>query len=227
MPVPKQTVLLTGFGPFPGVPVNVSDVFVRRLAEVARPAFPGARIVSGTLPTVWREAPPQLEELYFAHRPTIALHFGVSHLSHALTIECCARNRAERPDAAGDGPMTDILTPYGPNERAPTIPTGRLVARLRRRSIAAVLSHDAGNYLCNAILYHSLDLMATLGINGQCGFIHLPTELPAVRRHTAASGPYRRLSFPDALDGGIEIIATLLQRPPAVHHALHRHAPAA
>jgi pyroglutamyl-peptidase len=214
MQTSQKSVLLTGFGPFPDVPVNVSDVFADRLAAMARRAFPGVTIVSGTLPTVWREAPVRLEELYFTHRPDVALHFGVSHLAHALTIECCARNHAGRPDALGIGPRDAILTPDGPQERIPTIPTGRIAARLRRRAIPAVLSHDAGNYLCNAILYHSLALMETLHRDGRCGFIHLPTELPYERQPGVARPAPMKLSFEEALAGGLEILTTLLLRPP-------------
>ncbi len=209
----KKTILLTGFGPFPGVPVNISSVFAEHLAVAARAAFGGADILFAPLPTVWRQAPVQLEQLYFRHNPDIALHFGVSHQAHALTIESRAHNRADRCDALGDGPVLDILTPDGPNETNVTIPTGRLIARLRRQGIPAVLSHDAGNYLCNATLYHSLELMRTLGTEGQCGFVHLPTALPTANRNTGARPVHRQLSFESALNGGLLIVAALLQRP--------------
>ena len=92
-----------------------------------------------------------------------------------------------------------------------SLPAARIVSRMRRRTIPAVLSNDAGAYLCNAVLYHSLELMRVMGIDGQCGFIHLPTNLA---RGGRARGPANapRLSFEQALAGGCEALATLLRR---------------
>ena len=207
----SKTVLLTGFGPFPGVPRNASAALVRSLALKADRVFGQAAIVSAELPTVWREAPVMLEQLYFAHRPDIALHFGVSHMAHAMTIECYARNLAGRPDAAGDEPQLGLLTEYGPEELRVSIPTGRIVARLLRRGVPAVLSHDAGTYLCNALLYHSLELMRTLEIGGRCGFVHVPVGLPRQSRPSMRQGS-NVLTFDDAVEGGLEILATLMNR---------------
>lgn len=208
----RSCVLITGFGPFPGVPINVSGRLARHLALHARRTLPGADFVAAELPTVWREAPLLLDQLYLAHRPQVALHFGVSHQAHAMTVECFARNIAGRPDASGANPAWHLLTPDGPPEHAVTLPTARLVARMHRRAVPAVLSHDAGNYLCNAILYHSLELMRALDIGGRAGFIHLPTRLPP-QPATKSRGPAPSLYFEDAIHGGLEVLATLLARP--------------
>lgn len=208
----RSPILLTGFGPFPGVPVNVSGRYATALGRAARDAFPSVEFVAAELATEWRSAPRLLEELYFTHRPQTALHFGVSNLAHAMTVECVARNQAHRADAAGDGPELDLLAPDGPAEWPVTLPAGRLVARMQRRSIPAVISHDAGAYLCNAILFHSLELMRTLGIHGQAGFIHLPTRLPKVGSGGGHSGP-TRLTFDEAVVGGLEMLSVLVNRP--------------
>ena len=45
--------LLTAFGPFPGVPVNATMRLVPELAERAALAFPDARFVTEMLATEW------------------------------------------------------------------------------------------------------------------------------------------------------------------------------
>lgn len=199
-------VLITGFGPFPGVPLNVSGVLAEALGDAARTTFPTARFEVAVLPTEWVAAPQRLEELMMRHRPAVALHFGVSHQARGFVVETQARNAACHVDASGEAPLTDALFPNQPEAHAATLPAARIVQRLRRAGLPAALSQDAGAYLCNAILFHSLRLNSRFEAPAASGFIHIPTRLP--QRSTI-------LSFDDALRGGLEIVATALRRPPA------------
>ncbi len=205
----QPKVLLTGFGPFPGVPNNVSGSFAQTLAQEARRCYRQADFEAACLPTVWHEAPLQLEHLYYVHQPSIALHFGVSHLAKSIVVETTAKNATGRPDALGVSPVQEHLLPGGRHALSATVPVGRLVARLRNAGVPATVSHDAGAYLCNALLYHSIELMRVLRADGQCGFIHLPVELPKRSSHFGkrrAAG----LDFDRAVEGGLEMIGTLL-----------------
>ncbi len=207
----QSKVLITGFGPFPGVPHNISGSFAMALADAAQDCFRQADFQAACLPTVWQDAPLQLEQLYYKHQPSIALHFGVSHLAKTIVVETTAKNCTGRPDAAGVTPDMEHLLPGGAKELSATVPVGRLVARLRKAGVPAVVSHDAGAYLCNALLYHSIELMRVLRADGQCGFIHLPVTLP----QRSGRDRLRRtahLDFDRALEGGLEIIGTLLGR---------------
>lgn len=201
----KRTLLITGFGPFPGVPRNASGELAERLGILAKRTFPSVRFEVATLPTEWHTAPPMLERLFTGHRPDIALHFGVSHQARGFVVETQARNAARNADASGVVPYADALIPNQPDTRATTLPTARMVERLRRAGLPAALSQDAGAYLCNAILFHSLRLSDHVGPGTRSGFIHIPTRLPM----TGAG-----LTLNAALRGGLEIIATALKHPP-------------
>ena len=74
----RPVLLLTGFGPFPRVPVNATSLLVPRIAEAADRAFAGVSIVCEIIPTEWRAGLTRVETLYAEHRPFIAIHFGVS-----------------------------------------------------------------------------------------------------------------------------------------------------
>ena len=201
-----RPILITGFGPFPGVPVNVSGVLAQAIGAAAGQMFPRARFEIAVLPTEWVAAPLLLEELMMRHRPEVALHFGVSNQARGFVVETQARNIASHVDASGAAPITDALFPNHSDAHAATLPAARIVQRLRRAGLPATLSQDAGAYLCNAILFHSLRLGGGLASPAASGFIHIPTRLP---RRSA------ELTFDDAVRGGLEIVATALRRSPA------------
>ena len=166
--------LLTGFGPFPGVPHNVSSAFAKTLADTAARCFRQVEFEAACLPTVWQEAPLQLERLYYLHRPTIALHFGVSHMAKTIVVETTARNCTGRPDALGVEPDQEQLLPGGASAHSASVPVGRLVARLRNVGVPAVVSHDAGAYLCNNAYYTAAHEVERLGLDSCVLFIHIP-----------------------------------------------------
>lgn len=209
----RPAILLTGFGPFPRVPVNATTLLVPRIAERAARAFPGVHIVAEILPTEWAAGPERAMQLYEAHRPQLAIHFGVSHRAHGFAIEARGRNRCSvMPDAAGVLPAAPCLTAEGPEYLPTGLPATLIVERLRRRGIPAQLSRDAGAYLCNALMYRALQLSRSRSCPQRCGFVHLPASLVDPRcptRGPLASSP---LTWEQAIDGGLEIIATSLRR---------------
>lgn len=212
------TILITGFGPFPGVPENVSALFAVKLAHLAARRFRGRRVVSRVLPTEWEAAPRRLIELYRRERPHLALHFGVSEGAHGFAVEMMANNLASpSPDAAGLLPLFPKLAPDGPAVLASPIPAPEIVARLTGLGLPARLSEDAGTYLCNAVLYTGL-LSASRAGRTRTGFIHIPARL--LEPHATGAGPRQKrtaaapLAWDGALLGGLEIIRACLGLPP-------------
>ena len=102
----RPTVLLTGFGPFPGVPINASGELARKLARAARRAFPELCFTVAVLPTEWNRAPRIIANLHERHRPRLALHFGVASGAKTIRLETEAANICRAaPDAAGTLPL--------------------------------------------------------------------------------------------------------------------------
>ncbi len=227
MPDARTTVLITGFGPFPGVPANATMRLIPTLAERARAAFTGIRIATEILPTEWRVAPARLDALYRTHRPDVALHFGVSSRARGFEIESRGRNvRALVSDACGEQPDSACIADDGPDLRTATLPVKRIVEELRRMGLAAFVSRDAGTYLCNALLYTTLETAAQSEAPVRAGFIHIPARLDAVRdalptrirhglapRHSVrhAAGP---LTWPQTIDGALAILRVSLGQTP-------------
>ena len=217
MPADRSTILLTGFGPFPGIPANATSVLVPRIADAAVNAFAGTAVHAEILPTEWQAGLSRLTHLYATVQPSLALHFGVSSRASGFEIETRGRNFCQpAQDAAGCLPEHPCVTPDGPEFVPTSLPAAHIVARLRQRGLPASLSRDAGGYLCNALLYRSGELARRQPGPVRAGFVHLPSGL--VHERNPARGPLSRcrLDWDDVIDGGIEIIAACLGRAPVV-----------
>ena len=214
-PRSRPRILLTGFGPFPGVPRNVSASVATETARLARQRHGGIEVLTAELPTEWRAGTRLLDLVLADVQPVLSLHFGVSRRATGLVIETRARNVAEALDASGCAPGEACLDPAGPEQRAVTIPTGRVVARLGATRVPALLSSDAGRYLCNAVLYRALGFHADGGGGGRAGFVHLPVDLGLSRWPRLPARQRVPLDFASAVAGaGIVLDASL--------SALHR-----
>jgi pyroglutamyl-peptidase len=210
----RTTVLITGFGPFPGVPVNATMRLLPELSRAAAKLFPDVRFVLEVLPTEWAAGPRRLERLLAEVDPDLALHFGVSSRARGFEIEQRARNAcAATPDASGDLPTGSAIRDGGAEHLPASLPVRHIVARLRQLGIPAFVSRDAGTYLCNAALYHSLMCAKDEDASGRrVGFVHIPATL------ARSGGPNRGrtgacpLTWDKALDGALEILAACLGR---------------
>jgi pyroglutamyl-peptidase len=210
----RPVVLLTGFGPFPGMPENASTRLASELATAARSTFPSHAFVAAHLPTEWHQGPRRVRDLYAAHEPAAAIHFGVSGRASGFEIEMRGHNRrAAIADAAGVVPQVRHLDPDGPPVLPSRLPIDRILMALRAHGLPVSLSRDAGGYLCNAVLYHASDL-SRRHRDLRAGFIHVPASLSPIRRLSKRPPIKSRLAWDEAVLGGLLIIAATLGLPP-------------
>ena len=201
-------ILITGFGPFPGVDLNHSGVLSTECAKAVRAAYANVEVINTVLETEWARAPEQVDALVQQHKPVVAVHFGVSAHATGFEIETIARNVCERVDAAGCTPQSGHICPGGPAERMSTLPMHAIATRLREQKLPVRLSDDAGAYLCNAVLYRSLQAQEQNQRGGQSGFIHLPTQFLSEQPSRENTGSL--LDQTDALLGCMTIAQTCL-----------------
>jgi pyroglutamyl-peptidase len=220
----RTVVLITGFGPFPSVPVNATMTLVPRLAHAAKTLFPGIRFAHAILPTEWDAAPAHVDKLVARLKPDLVIHFGVSRRARGFEIERRGRNvRALSADACGAIPNDTRITSRGPDLHPSRLPVAEIVVRLRQRGIAAFESWNAGSYLCNATLFHALAARPLRQV--PTGFVHIPAELTppgmAAQAGTRTS-PGCPLTWSDAETGALEIFATCLDHPSPSNHQIRR-----
>ena len=211
----RTTVLITGFGPFPGVPVNATMRLLPQLARAAPKLFPDVRFAIEVLPTEWEAGLRRLQLVLDEARPDLALHFGVSSRARGFEIEQRARNVcAATPDACGGLPASHMLLPGGVDYLPASLPVRHVVARLRRLRIPAFASRDAGAYLCNAALYRSL--VCAKDARRRVGFVHIPATLAQLGGPNRGRSGACPLTWEQALLGALEILDVCLARPAMV-----------
>lgn len=168
-------ILFTGFEPFGGESFNSSWKAVRRLPDT----LDEAQLLKLQLPVTFAGCGPVLERVVRAERPDAVLCVGQAGGRAAVTVERVALNLADAriPDNAGAQPVDVPVVPDGPAAYFATIPVKAAVRRVRAAGIPCDLSYTAGTYVCNALLYQALHLVAgpdPVQPAPLAGFIHLP-----------------------------------------------------
>lgn len=167
----RPRVLLTGFGPFPGVPENPSGWLAETLAAGA--PVHGWDVKAAVFPTEWEAVAGLSPRLHDKLQPLVTIHFGVSARSKGLRIERAAHNRAEpRKDACGAKPDSRHISADGAARLETRLSVTALAARLRKQGHNARASHTCGRYLCNFLYYRSLQ--RTRHEESDALFVHIP-----------------------------------------------------
>ncbi len=176
-------VLLIGFGPFPGAPINPSTLLVKALARRRRPALADIVRTTHILTTAYAAADCDLPQL-MAKKPDVVLMFGLASRRRHVCIETRARNALSTlfPDAHGYRPKSAVIVKGGPASLRGNAPFARLLGTLHGSSIPARLSGDAGRYLCNYAYWRALEQRC--GVHQLIQFVHIPPlRFAPKRRH--------------------------------------------
>lgn len=133
-------VLLIGFGPFPGAPLNPSALLAKSLAGRRRPAFAEIVRTSHVFTTTYAAVDRDLAKL----RETgadIVLMFGLAGRRRHLCIETRARNAVSLlfPDASGFRPKGGVIAQGGPVALRGAAPFARLLGAARASAVPARL----------------------------------------------------------------------------------------
>jgi pyroglutamyl-peptidase len=166
-------VVLAGFGPFPGAPVNPSTAIAQALARRRRPALAGLDRSVHVFATTYAAVDRDLPKL-FANNPDVVLIFGLAGRRRHICIETRARNALSVlfPDASGRRPSTGVIEGTGPDALFGRAPFRQLVGAARASKAPVRLSRDAGRYLCNYVYWRALQRAPHDGPLVQ--FVHIP-----------------------------------------------------
>ncbi len=164
--------LVTGFQAFGSVTDNPSQ----RLALHSGALCPSSwSVCQRVLPVSWLQMPQQLLAAVESGPFDVALLLGVAAGSDGWRVEEVARNSARHmPDADGLPPPAKKLCEGGPDLLASTLHAASLAEALNRENHPACASQNAGEFLCNAALYHALQHGERLA--ERIGFLHVPSD---------------------------------------------------
>ena len=181
-------ILLTAFEPYDRWPDNSSWL---AMVELTRWFEPRSQLVTRRYPVDLQAASDRLKK-DLLDRYDFAIHLGQAPGSAVLKIESTGLNlRTDGKPLVDDAPAA-YVTP---------LPLRYLHERLLANGIPAEISHHAGTYLCNAVLYLSQHFSAQLGLPTRSLFLHLPLTPEQVARSTS--------TFPSA---STALMATAISR---------------
>jgi pyroglutamyl-peptidase len=211
------SILLTGFGPFPGAPFNPTGPLVEVLAARRYPGIGEARLSAHVFTTAYEAVDRDLPPLMASLRPDIVLMFGLAQRSRHLRIEARARNSVTSvvPDARGCVPLSSAITPGAAESLPLSNPAHRLAMAARAAGVPAVVSHDAGRYLCNYLCWRVCETAARDKVPRLFAFVHVPR----VARMTSPKGrlPRRPYVFEDLVRAGEAIALAAVRAARAWH----------
>jgi pyroglutamyl-peptidase len=174
---PIRTVLVTGFEPYGGRAINPAAEVATALDGVE---IHGTRIHGATLPVVLDRIEDALNRSVSETSPDLLLCLGLFPGEAAIRLERYAVNIAdfEIADNAGARLSEMPLAAGGSEALRTSLPLKAIETALLEDGIPAFISNSAGTFLCNAALYHGLEIAARSEQGMRCGFMHLP-YLPA------------------------------------------------
>ncbi len=207
----RPRILITGFGPFPGAPVNPTQKLIETLRADPSILNGLGEIRTEILAVEYDTVPDRLIAFGAEFAPDIAIHFGLSARADGFTLEQLARNEiaAGRPDNAGGQPQQACIVEGGAGHPS-TLPLEAIASKLADAGLPHSWSDDAGGYLCNYIFYLSRSPHFA-GFSPQIsGFIHVPPL-------AGPDAPENALTIDDLVAGAQIIVRTCAEEWQRVH----------
>lgn len=165
-------VLVTGFDPFGGEPINPAWEAVKAMKDT----IAGAEIVKMQIPTVVGKSIEKIHQKMKELQPDLVISVGQAGGRFGVTPERVAINvtDARIPDNEGNHPIDEPIFPDGPAAYFSNLPVKAMVQAIKDAGYPSVLSNSAGTYICNHVMYGILYYIEKEFPNVRGGFIHVP-----------------------------------------------------
>ena len=165
-------ILVTGFDPFGGEPINPAIESVKRLPD----NIAGAEIVKLEIPTVRKKSLEKIEKAINEHNPDVILSIGQAGGRFDISIERIGINLDDFriPDNEGNQIIDEPIFPDGENSYFVKLPVKAMVQNVQKNNIPASVSYTAGTFVCNHVLYGVLYLIEKKYKGKKSVFMHIP-----------------------------------------------------
>lgn len=165
-------ILVTGFDPFGGEPINPAIESVKKLPD----NIAGAEIIKLEIPTVRGKSLEKIEKAIQEHNPDIILSVGQAGGRFDITVERVGINMDDFriPDNEGNQVIDEPVFSDGDNAYFVKLPVKAMVQNIQKNKIPASVSYTAGTFVCNHVLYGVLYLVEKKYKGKKSGFIHIP-----------------------------------------------------
>lgn len=169
-----KKLLLTGFKPFLNNHINPTEKIVETLNGKE---INGYTIVGKILPVDFKKSGVELLKYIDEIKPDAVISLGLANGRSKITPERIAINCNDGPkDNSGYKPDGEVIIEDGDDGLFTTLPIKKMVRELNEAYLPASISNTAGTYLCNNVMYHSLDYFKKKNQQVPSGFIHIPAS---------------------------------------------------
>lgn len=165
-------ILVTGFDPFGGEPINPAIESVKRLPK----EIEGAEIIALEIPTVVHKSLQVIQDAVKKYEPDMVLSIGQAGGRSDITVERIGINidDCRIKDNEGNQPIDEPIFKDGPAAYFVNLPIKAMVEEIRKIGIPASVSNTAGTFVCNHVTYGVRHMLELEGKGRKSGFIHIP-----------------------------------------------------
>ncbi len=196
-------ILITGFDPFGGEPVNPALEAVKLMKD----EIAGAKIIKLEIPTVFRKSVEKIHEMMKAEQPDVVLSIGQAGGRFGVTPERVAINvdDARIKDNEGNQPVDTPIFTDGEAAYFSNLPVKAMVEAIKNKGLPSTLSNSAGTFVCNHVMYGVLYYIHKEFPNVRGGFIHVPfiTDQVVTKPNVASMA---LADIAEALEAAVEAI---------------------
>lgn len=162
------SILITAFEPYDRWQENASWL---ALVELTRNLPDGPKIVTRRYPVDFDQVRQRVADDLAANYD-VALHLGQAPGIGRIHLEAFGLNVGGHSGQTPD--EFQPLVPAGPPAYRSSLPLAAWAAEIRALGIPCQVSHHAGTFLCNAVMYLTHHIAAERRLKTQAAFIHLP-----------------------------------------------------
>lgn len=175
-PNQARTLLLTFFGPFPGVPVNPTVALAEGAQRLLARTRPDLNVITRELPVSYDGSSTALRTALQEVQPDALISLGVAVGRDVVSLEQVAINldSAGIEDNDGDRRCDEPIVPDGREAYFSSLPVRASFERLRAAGEPVEISYTAGTYVCNHVFYEGQRISRELGLSIPAGFVHVP-----------------------------------------------------
>jgi pyroglutamyl-peptidase len=198
----ETKILVTGFDPFGGEPVNPA---FEALKFLEGKTLAGHLVITQEIPTVRHKSIEVLKQAIARVNPALVVAVGQAGGRLEITPERVAINVDDFriPDNEGNQPADEPIVVGAPTAYFTRLPVKAMVQAMKDAGIPASVSNTAGTFVCNHIFYGLMHLLAEEKNIRRGGFIHIPY----MTTQAARLGNQPSMSI-EAIAKGLEIAIT-------------------
>ena len=177
----QNKILLSGFDPFGGEPVNPA---CELLGLLDGKRLDGYRVVTQEIPAIRFRAAEALLSAITREDPVMVIALGQSGGRPGLSLERVAINVDDYriPDNDGNRPVDEPVVEGGPAAYWSTLPIKDMVRAMWEAGVPASVSNSAGTFVCNHLFYRLMRFLEDEGYVRRGGFIHVPYMMEQAER---------------------------------------------